>query len=140
MDAREARRLALSRRVGTLLREDSAAFRALVRFVAPDGNRPIVVAMLDDRVETLFEYIDRHHPTGANVLVGAESGHFVNLVVRREESDVEPFGSYDSDCPVNVDSEIGMLVAYVLIQKGESVRCRPIRSYAVDLLEEAVPA
>lgn len=137
MDAREERRLVLSRRVSTLLRDDEQ-FRAFVCLTAPDGTRPIVVAMIDDKVGELFAHIDRHHPGGANVLVGIEAGHFVNLVTRPTNVENEEFGTVDTDCPVHIDSEVGMLVAYVLLHKGERVRCRPIESYAVDLVEEPV--
>lgn len=140
MDVRDDPKTSLAKRVAALLRTDPR-FRDFLRFVAPDGSRPVVIAALDDRVGDVFAYLARHHRSGANVVIGSESGRFANIIVRHETEDADSpsFGAISTDCPVHVDAPLGMLMAYLLLHEGEAVRCCPVGDeYEMDVKLEKV--
>lgn len=137
MDDKEKRRLSLARRASELLRTDPE-FTKYLAFESPDGSRPMIIALLDDRVGDIFARLAEHYPDGANVLVGsAPGGRLLNVVFRKEGSggvpDV-PFGDLPDDSPIHVESEMGMLLGFLMLRPADtSIRCRPIERFDVAL-------
>lgn len=141
MDTRNDDRTKLARRVAELTRTNPQ-IRDMLPVVDRDGFRPVISVLLEDRVGDVFDHIRRSHPAGANVVVGDAQGHFVPLAVRYEPDGTGPaFGELETDCPVNVDSTMAMLVAYALIHRGHAVRCLPVVSnFEVELEELPAPS
>ncbi len=129
VEGSEKTRRSIALRATRLLRTDPT-FREYVSFVAPDGTRPVIVTLLDDTIGDVFDRIRRSYRDGANVLVGAPEGKFTNIVVTKNRDD----DAVDVDgLDVHVDCSIGMFMAFLLVHRGETVRCNPVGDYAAEL-------
>lgn len=121
-------RRAVALRASRLLRTDPT-FRECLSFVASDGSRPIVVALFDDRIGDVFDRVRRSYREGVNVLVGAPEGQLTNIVVTKRGRRAP----YIENVDVHVDCSVGMFMAFLLLHRGETVRCNPVGDYAAAL-------
>lgn len=114
---------ALGREVVRQLRTN-AAFREHLAYLAPDGSRPVIVALIEDPMGDVFDRIGKRYPDGANVVVGGlgEHHHAANIVVVR----VPDGPSEGETVDVHADCSVGIFMAYLILHRGEDVRVRPV--------------
>ncbi len=117
MDAREASRLQLARRVVRLM-ADPTFRQGLARTSA--GDRPVVVSLPDDTVSYMFEMARAAGPV-ANVITVVNEG-FAVLGMTADVHEVAPMSADEHDCPVHPDTHVDMLVTY-LRRRAKPVRC-----------------
>jgi hypothetical protein len=113
MDASDARRREITRQVLKLKRAPN--FQDCL-VVAPDGSRPIVIALPNDTVAAVFKVLDAAGGIGT-VVVEGPGGSF-DLIPVGEAVD----GEAVDDCPVHPDTHVDMLVTYLRRQR-RPVRC-----------------
>ncbi|MDP8930783.1 MAG: hypothetical protein M3O70_20000 [Actinomycetota bacterium] len=89
-------------------------FRRRLTALAPDGTRPIIVALRDDLMRNLVEKL--HHAGGAaNVVVPALNG-FVVVAMLDDPSNDEPS---DSEAQaLSADCTVGVLIERLHIDEG----------------------
>ena len=125
MDDRDRDRLAITRRVGKAIATDER-FRALP-VVDSAGVRPLLIALPDDTVSGVLGLLARSHPEGVNLIVSVPHGQLAIVAIRRDQGSMD-FGSLEGDCPIHVDSQVGMLLAYLMLRPGRAVRLKPVTS------------
>lgn len=137
MTEEAATRRALARQAARLARTDPD-FRNHLGFVASDGTRPVIVALLDDQIGEVFIHLRRHYPEGANLLVGGPGGQPTNIVLAKAPARVlnEPVADID----VHVESTVGMFLAYMVLHRGQIVRVTLVGDYNAALQLESASA
>jgi hypothetical protein len=117
MDERQSQRIALMRTMADALRYPD--FRHVFPATEP-GEIPIIAALWDDPVSLFFEEVGKAGRPG--YLVTREKDAELVIMSFRNSPNHAPMTDHSDDCPVHPDSEIGMLVEYILEVRGP-VRC-----------------
>ena len=116
-------------RVASRMVRVNEEFRQQVSFSNAAGTRPILIALVTDTVGEVFGRMDKHHPEGANVLVG-DSRAFTILKVERSEKSSE--GSF-VDVDVHADSPMGLFLAFAFLHREEGFRAKVVGQYSAKL-------
>lgn len=119
MGDRDSSRREVARQV--MKHQRRADFRSVLA-VAADGSRPIVVALPDDTVASMFVLVAAAGGTAtvAVPVAGAEHGT-LDLIPVAPDHMTEDLG--EDGCPVHPDTHVDMLVTYLRRQK-RPVRCQ----------------
>lgn len=121
MDARERARLRLARRVMTALRHQD--FRAALPGVTAEGERPVVVALPDDRMGMVFDRLQELRGP-VNLFVQTDPGFALVLLEpakRPEAREVPP-----DVCPIHEDTHVSMLLT--LLREIGPITCHRVAS------------
>lgn len=99
------------------------SFRRSLTAVAPDGSRPIIVALRDDPMRSLLDRL-RAADGAANVVVPALNGFIVVAMIDEPEDDA----SADANVQViSADCTVGVFVERLHIDEGTAVYRLPTR-------------
>ena len=129
MDGREARRRSVARQVMKLQRVPH--FRDALA-VAADGSRPVVIALADDTVESMFRLVAAAGGTATVVAPGL--GGVLDIIPVKPDTEHGPIT--DDDCPLHPDTHVDMLVTY-LRRQDRPVRCDVVaRDYGFGVVQE----
>jgi hypothetical protein len=102
------------------------SFRSHLTGVAPDGSKPIAVAMLDDRfVDLAAQTVSNGGVT--NVLIFMDDNKILGVTL----STIESSGVPDDGCEALSDCTVGLFVARMLQDRGTS-------KYSVRLASQVV--
>ena len=132
MDVRDRRRLAMTRRVLSQLR--NIDFRTYLREYAESDLLPIIVVLPDDPLEYFFDRLEELESVQAVVVVAADERSWSTLSVEP----ARPAGISRADLQLRPGSTMDMLISYVRMQRGRSIRCSLVRDeLTVELLHDS---
>lgn len=120
MDTKEKLRVRMTRDVLRLVRVRD--FRAALPPLA-DGVAPIAIGFRDDSVMAVVEQIGQLGGNAHVVIPPADLDTWPNgiallqIQIQKGERASQPEKMTDDDCPVNADSELGMLLALLMVHR-----------------------